>query len=265
MNILVVGGAGHVGSILRPALEREHCCYYFDLKPIPGAESRSFVGNVRSDALVDRAIAGCDAIVYLALGIKPGSVANATDIDPAFSVNVGGWCRFLQSGLRAGVRRFVYASSMSVYQFCSHRVVDEDSPANAWHSYGLSKRFGEELCRMAAGRHPDAVIIALRMYRPMTDEEWQRMRDTPVCYQNFVQGPDDLRRLYLAALACNVPGAHILNTTGDVDAKRFPNTSATELLGWSAKDNLQFPKAVRNMNKTFAAVKRRLFWKRLSQ
>ena len=251
VNILIIGGAGRIGKILQPALEREHCCYYFDTRPIPGAEARSFVGDVRKDALVDRAVAGCDALVYLAMGIKHGSVSMANDIDPAFSINVGGWCRFLQSGLRAGVRRFIYASSMSVYEKLNLKnsdKIDEINPANAWNPYGLSKRFGEELCQIASSRHPDAVIIALRMFRPFTDKQWHWLVANPEHYFNFLQGPDDLRRLYLDALACDTPGAHIFNTTGDVDAKKFPNAQATKRLGWSAKDNFKIPETVRNSN-----------------
>ena len=46
MKVLVVGGAGYVGTILRPALDKEHQCVHFDLSPVPGAQERTIIGDV---------------------------------------------------------------------------------------------------------------------------------------------------------------------------------------------------------------------------
>ena len=36
MKLLIIGGAGYVGSILQPALDAEHECRYLDLKLVAG-------------------------------------------------------------------------------------------------------------------------------------------------------------------------------------------------------------------------------------
>ena len=238
MKVLVVGVAGHVGSIVRPALEREHECRLFDRRPLPDTNGRCIIGDVNDEALVQQAVQDMDAVVYLAMGIKPGTEKVCSDIGPAFAVNVVGWYRFLREGLAAGVRRFVYASTLSVYCHRRPERIDEHVPADAWDPYGISKRQGEALCHAAAHQYPDATIIVLRMVWPLNEAGWehQKVHRPQVQIQHFAQGPNDPRRLYLAALACDAPGAHIVQTSGDVEGSYCPNTRATELLGWAPRN-----------------------------
>ena len=43
------------------------------------------------------------------------------------------------------------------------------------------------------------------------------------------------RRLFLAAVALDRPGCHVVNTCGEVDGKMFDLTKARELLGWAPR------------------------------
>ena len=226
MKVLFVEAAGHVGSILRPALEREHECTYFDRLPVSGAEARTVVADVNDEEEVRSALVGIEAVIYAPLGIKPGTTKDVSDMDASFTVNVRGWYRLLSIALEAGVRRFVYASSMSVYRQLDQRI-DERTPPDAWEGYGLSKRLAESVCQAAAQTYPDVTIVACRMYLPQSEKDW------PTNENPFATGPNDLRRLYLAALTCDEPGAHILQTTGDLEASRYSHNAVTELLGWA--------------------------------
>src|SRR5688500_10717394 len=98
MNLLVIGGAGHVGSILRPALEARHSCRYLDLKLIPEAGERSIVGDLNDEAVLQQAVSGMDAILWMAMGVRPGAGAETcNDTDAAFGVNVRGLYRTLEA------------------------------------------------------------------------------------------------------------------------------------------------------------------------
>ena len=154
-------------------------------------------------------------------------------------MNVVGWYRFLREGLAAGVRRFVYASTLSVYGPSRPERIDEQMPADSWDPYGVSKRQGEALCQAAASQCPDATIVVLRMVSPQDEAGWERLKvkRPKIRIHHFAQGLNDLRRLYLAAVACARPGAHIVQTTGDTEGLYFPNTRATELLGWAPRDH----------------------------
>ena len=158
MRVLIVGGAGYVGAMVRGRLEGEFDCSYYDLVAVAGAEGRSFVGDVGDDDLVREAVAGQDAIVYMPLGGKK-SDRTCTAVGPAFGVNVAGLYRFMEYGLSDRCRRFVYVSSMSV--FFPHMELgrlDEGMVANSWTPYGISKRLGEYVCAAGAEQYPEATV-----------------------------------------------------------------------------------------------------------
>lgn len=237
MKILVMGVAGMVGSIIRPALAREHDLVLFDMRPIPDARPQDIQGDVNDDHAVRQAMHDVEAVVYLAMGIKPGTFKDCGDIDAAFNVNVRGWYRVLHHGLAHGVRRFVYTSTLSVYSHLSRREpIDESVPADEWTPYGLSKRLGESIAQAATQRYPDATVICLRMCLPQTDQQWLALAGQTPRQRFWAQAPSDLRRLFLAALQCSRPGTHVVQTTGDIDNEHFPGTRAAELLGWRPEE-----------------------------
>ena len=242
MRVLIIGGAGRVGSTFRPALEAEHDCRYLDLKPVPGAEDRTTVGDVNDDETVRAALDGIDTVVYATLGIgQPYSYVQGshTNEDPnaAFDVNTKGLYRVLFHGLELGVRRFVQASTMSIY----HRdgrpfPATELRPTDSWRPYGVSKWLAEELCAAACVRCPDATIVALRMMWPTPDAEWERVKKKRDKRSEFHPvGPNDLRRLYAAAVRCDKPGFHVMQTSGDVSGTDIPHDRAKALLGWAPR------------------------------
>lgn len=242
LRVLVVGGAGHVGGIIRESLEARHTVTYFDLNPVPGAENRTRVGSVTDEDAVAEAVADVEAVVYLAMGRateKPAADGKPDGLQSMFDVNTQGVYRVLRQALKAGVRRFIYASSLSVYARLGRpSVVDESDEPDAFHSgYGLTKRLGERVCEMAGMNHPDAIIVGLRLIHPLSDSqhvdylanlEAHRRRGTWFA----ALAPGDTRRLFLAALALDKPGVHMLQTSGDLSGERYPNDTARALLGW---------------------------------
>ncbi|MCC6579780.1 MAG: NAD(P)-dependent oxidoreductase [Phycisphaeraceae bacterium] len=240
MRLLVVGGAGYVGGIVRSALEAEHQVRYYDLRPVPGAEDRCVVADVNDDEAIARAMAGIEAVLYLAMGTGKDR-HDCSVINPAFDVNVRGLYRFLASSLKQGVTRFVYASTLSVYKRLWKKgecILDEGVPSDAWDVYGVSKRLGEMVCQMASQEYPRATICALRLMMPRTTENFADYRFDPknpkTC--NTGLGPHDTERLFLAALACGRPGLHVIQATGDMMGQQFDHSRAKEILGWVPED-----------------------------
>ena len=82
-----------------------------------------------------------DAVVFLA-GLSNDPMAN---FSPAknFIENSAAPTYLAFISKEAGVSRFVYASSCSVYGFTDNEVMDEDSPVNPLYPYGISKLQGE--------------------------------------------------------------------------------------------------------------------------
>ena len=70
MKVLIVGGSGFVGSILRPALEAEHDCRCFDIKQGDWPAECMVIGDVHDDDAVRTAVKDMDAVLYLAMGAR---------------------------------------------------------------------------------------------------------------------------------------------------------------------------------------------------
>lgn len=240
MKVLIVGGGGDVGRIMKPTLEAIHDVTYLDIKPVAGAEDRTFVGNLADDAIVAQATQGQDAIIYAALGRILGQPKYTCDwLDPAFDGNVRDQYRVLKIALDQGVRKFITISTMGVYGnvSSSQYILDEDNtPPAAFDNYGLSKHLAEQLYVHAAPNYPDGVFLVLRFNLPQSEESfgpYQRGYLPEHGVKNFcAMGPKDIQRLMIHALSCQTKGCHIVQTTGDVGGVRLPNTKAKALLGW---------------------------------
>jgi nucleoside-diphosphate-sugar epimerase len=232
MKVLVTGGAGYVGTILRPHLESAHECTFFDTRPVEGATS--LIGDITSEADVARACAGHDAVIQL---VMANPRLQDQIVGRSYDVHVKGMHILLQAAVDGGIRRVIYASSMSVYKNCGGRFHDsEDEPPDATDVYGLTKRLGEEVCKAFADRYPTLSVIAFRMVLPQTEERWREAkahhRDT-----SFSTGPNDLGRLYLAGLALlNHSGFDAVQACSDVAQKHLNLTKAKTLLGWEPHD-----------------------------
>jgi nucleoside-diphosphate-sugar epimerase len=234
MNVLIVGGAGYVGSIIRSSLEEAHCCRHLDLRPVPGAEGRTIVGDVNDPEVVAEAVRDQQAVIYLAMGTTNGDVRTVGDIDAAFGVNVRGFYRLLTHALEAGVQRVCLSSSLSVYSRpARYTLLDETCPPDNWQAYGMSKRLAEFICRAAAQRYPQASILALRLIHPRNEADWLALATRETQVPLIHTGPQDTRRLFLDALKFDRPGYHVVQATGDTTDRRMPNHRVRELLGWS--------------------------------
>ncbi|MCC6683169.1 MAG: NAD(P)-dependent oxidoreductase [Phycisphaeraceae bacterium] len=240
MKLLVVGGAGYVGKIVWPALEVEHECTHFDLRPVEGSEVRTILADVNDEEQVAAAVAGIEGILYMPLGTRSGDHSTVCQVDPAFDVNVKGLYRFLAAGLSAGVSWFCYVSSMSVYGASLRgprtTPLRERDPTDARDTYGISKRLGEYLCQIYAANYPEATILSLRLNHPLNDEDWVRWQNKtssirlwPTCLPVGLQAN---RLLFAAALRFHQPGYYAINVNGAQDGKQIDLGMAKNLLNW---------------------------------
>jgi nucleoside-diphosphate-sugar epimerase len=144
MKVLVVGGAGYVGSALVPALlERGYDADVIDLKWF-GVNLPEGVSVVDKDILrckVDD-LSGYEQVIFLA-GLSNDPMA---EFDPAmnFIANAAVPSYLAYLAKLAGVRRMIYASSCSVYGYTVNELYDEEAPVASSYPYGISKLQGEQ-------------------------------------------------------------------------------------------------------------------------
>jgi nucleoside-diphosphate-sugar epimerase len=160
MKILVVGGAGYVGSFLIPVLlEHGYEVEVIDLLWF-GNHLPEQVRVIRRDLLQckEEDLKGYEQLVFLG-GLSNDPMA---EFDPSVNfVSNGAVPSYLAYiAKRAGVKRFIYASSCSVYGYTVNQMYDEEGPATCNYPYGISKLQGERGVLQLQDR--DFSVIALR-------------------------------------------------------------------------------------------------------
>lgn len=229
MNVLVIGGSGHVGSLTLPMLRQHHTLRVFDLRPPADATLDYVAGDVTNYDDLLGASQGMDALIYMAMGSMAWS--EISGITTAFDVNAKGVYLALKAAHDAGVSHAVYTSSMSVYKDPlqpPYYYPDEDVPPDARHFYGLTKRFGEEICRCAA-RDYGMSVNALRLCFPQSEEKW--LAETRAGVPTIATTGPDVARALLAALEFRC-GFQAFTISGDYEQKIMNMQKAKCLLGW---------------------------------
>lgn len=144
MKILIAGGAGYIGSALIPRLqERGYTVDVIDLLWF-GNHLPADVKVMQKDIfdLTEDEVKQYDQIIFLA-GLSNDPMA---EFSPAknFVYNASAPSYLAYIAKRAGVRKFIYASSCSVYGYTVNELYDETAPAISNYPYGISKLQGEE-------------------------------------------------------------------------------------------------------------------------
>lgn len=149
-RVLVTGGAGYVGAVLVPKLlargyrVRVLDLFLFGDDVLPRHPSLECVkGDIRDAAVLDRALPGCDSVIHLACISNDPSF----ELDPGLSksINYDAFEPLVASARRHDVRRFVYASTSSVYGVSDEEDVTEEHPLVPLTDYNKYKGLCEPI------------------------------------------------------------------------------------------------------------------------
>lgn len=142
-NVLVLGGAGYIGTTLAPYLQNNNCNVTVVDTNWFGNYLPSNINTIQKDIfeLHQNDLVGFDTVIFLA-GLSNDPMAEFSPKDN-FIYNTGmpAYIGFLAK--EAGVKRFIFASSCSVYGYTHNSTFTEDDVAISNYPYGVSKLQGE--------------------------------------------------------------------------------------------------------------------------
>ncbi len=167
-NVMVTGGAGYVGSSLIPKLLGEgHNVTVLDLY-IYGEDLfkdyrsnprfREVKSDLRDPVAVKNALQGANAVIHLACISNDPSFELNPDLGK--SINYDCFLPLVRASKDAGVRRFIYASSSSVYGVKDEAEVTEELSLQPLTDYSKFKAMCEDV--LEAEREPGFITCTLR-------------------------------------------------------------------------------------------------------
>lgn len=144
MNVLVIGGAGYIGShVARTFADAGHAVDVFD-NLSTGSLDNLFpeYGFIQGDILNPDALRaamakGYDAIVHLAAAKAAGE--SMIRPEKYSTQNISGTVNILNAASEAGVRRIVFSSSAATYGEPKYLPIDEAHPTDPANYYGYTK------------------------------------------------------------------------------------------------------------------------------
>jgi nucleoside-diphosphate-sugar epimerase len=166
-NILVTGGAGYVGAVLVPKLLKKGFrvkvldLYIYGEHVLDAVRNDPMLeqikGDMRDTELLGKILKGCDAVIHLAC------ISNdpTFELDPTLSrsINFDAFEPLVKISRDCGVKRFIYASTCSVYGLSDAENVTEEHPLVPITDYNKYKGLCEPVLLKYMSGDFTAVII----------------------------------------------------------------------------------------------------------
>lgn len=173
MKALVTGSAGHLGEgLMRTLLQSNVDAVGVDLNASPFTTHQ---GSIANRSFVAQALAGVDTVYHTATLHKPHIATHS--LQEFIDINISGTLILLEESVRAGVQRFVFTSTTSVF---GDALVPKKGQPAAWiteelrpvpkNIYGVTKHSAENLCELFY-RNYKLPCIVLRTSRFFLEED----------------------------------------------------------------------------------------------
>jgi UDP-glucose 4-epimerase len=237
MKILITGGFGYLGLLLGKSLSSlgHQVTLYGKRHDDIALTVRLVEGDIFDTAQLAAACKGTDAVLHLAAVSAP--VAQQ-DEALARRVNVEGTETVLAAAQEAGIRRFIYFSTVHVYGNLVGTISESTVPAPI-SAYGRTKLAGEEVCRRQKGVDITIVRLSNVYGAPLGSTGWDLVVND-LCKQAVETGSIHLRsphimRNFVAAGDVSQALEIVLGRTGDGETYLVPGAITLNILDLSQR------------------------------
>ena len=167
-KIFITGGAGYCGSRLVPFLLKKKLkvtvfdIMYFGKKFLPKHKNLQIIkGDIRDTKKLEKSCKGHD--IFINLSCISNDASFELDKNLSKTVNLDAFEPMVKAAKRSGIKRFIYASSSSVYGLSNKKNVKEDHPLVPLTLYNKYKG----MCEPRLIKHTDENFTGI-IFRPAT-------------------------------------------------------------------------------------------------
>lgn len=143
MKILIIGGAGYIGShIVKKLCDLKHSVTVYDnlstgLKINIDKRAKLIIGDILDSKKLEKSMKGFDAVMHFAALKNAGT--SMTNIEEYSTVNISGTINILNAMCMNKIKYIVFSSSAAVYGTPEYTPMDEAHPKNPENFYGFTK------------------------------------------------------------------------------------------------------------------------------
>jgi nucleoside-diphosphate-sugar epimerase len=228
--LAITGGAGRIGTAMRPFLRDRYRLRLADLRPVSDLKEgeEALTADVASLADAERITAGADMVLHLAGNPHPSGTWDQMRV-----ANIEGTFNVYEAARRHGIRKVVLATTnhvMGFYNLEGKWPISTDWPIRPDSLYGVSKAFGEALARYYSDAF-DMSMICLRI-------GWSTDRQPNITGLNPLWISDrDIAQLI--TLCLETPRKFgVYHGTSNNPQNQWDLTSAREELGYTPQDDV---------------------------
>jgi nucleoside-diphosphate-sugar epimerase len=233
MRICITGAGSTVARKVIEVLEVNNELTLIDVKypdEFP-SKSKRLVGSVLDRPFMRSVLAGQDVVIHMAIA---DDGADGT-IEDMWEVNVGGTLTVVQESVAAAVKKFIYTSSISVFDgygdLAKQSGIDEDTSPRQSSFYGFTKYLGETIIKFyAENRGMKSVVLRLMAVVPEPPlSSWAEKSDPEIQTSAL-----DVSRAFKIVLEKDLEsGFDIFHVTGGHPKNPWSCDKAKRLLGFA--------------------------------
>ena len=227
-KILITGGAGKIGTVLRQGLkEKDFSLHSCDIKDFPKVKKDETIlrFDILDIGLLKKAMEGIDCVVHLA------GIPHEDTWENILQINIQGTYNVFEAARQAGVKRVIFASSNHAVGFYrTEKTLDAEVVPRPDTYYGVSKVCGEALGRLYADKY-GLSVAALRIGSFEEKPHNKRHLRTWMSYEDLVQ---------LVLKCIQAPRFHFVAVYGvSANTQNKWDNAAAHFLGYAPQDNAQ--------------------------